>query len=281
MQVVGVTSQQLPVDDSVIAVVSHMFDDRNSSREPSHSRIEGHINAVGLEPGDPRTRSPVGKRIRDALIWGIEHDARAASELVHRLVAEVRACGGFCPDSPNYLGTGAIQNARAVFARLGFEFSSGGEIRRTRLEHFHGPKVTAELLGCAQRARAGAEDAVVDVKTGKDLLESTVAHVIEQLAGDYNERLRFQISLRQAFTLLGLATPGEPRTGAGNPQSEAEIALYQLGCAVNQLRSNAGTGDGRPLLPTISAEDSHIATEGLGLVSEMLLLRLLSNSLEA
>ena len=276
MEAVRAMRHPLPVDDSVIAAVSRMFDDRNASREPSHSQIEFHINAVGLEPGDPRARSPVGKskRIRGVLSWGIEFNEQGASDLVHKLVAELRACGGFRPESPNHIGTEAIQNARAVFAGLGFDFSNDGDLRPKRLDHFHGPEVTEALHGYAKRARAGAEDAALVAGTGKDLLEATAAHVIVQLYGDYNERLHFPTLLGQAFTFLDLATPDYPKPSDASPQSDVEIALYELACAVSRLRNRKGTGHGRPFLPTISVEDSRIAIEAMGLISELLLRRL-------
>ena len=283
MEAVRVMRQPLPVDDTLIAAVSRMFDDRSAPREPTHSQIEFHVNAAGLQQGDPRTRSqPVGKskRVRGVLSWGLEYNEQGASDLVHKLLGEIRACGGFRRKSPNYIGDEAVQNARAVFAGVGFQLSEDGELRPTRLEHFHGPEVTEALHGYARRARTGAEDAALVAGTGKDLLEATAAHVSVQMYGGYDKRHNFPTLLGQAFTFLGLATPQYPKTVAANPQGAVEIALYQLGCAVNQLRNRAGTGHGRPFPPPISVEDSRIAVEAMGLISELLLRRLSANTLQ-
>jgi len=50
--------------------------------------------------------------------------------------------------------------------------------------------------------------------------------------------------------------------------------LYELGCAVNNLRNKQGTGHGRPFLPTVSDNEAKAAIESMGMISEFLLNKL-------
>jgi hypothetical protein len=47
--------------------------------------------------------------------------------------------------------------------------------------------------------------------------------------------------------------------------------LFQLACAVNRLRNQAGTGHGRPQPVTISSEDGRLIARANALVAELLL----------
>jgi hypothetical protein len=52
-----------------------------------------------------------------------------------------------------------------------------------------------------------------------------------------------------------------------------ERALFDLACAVNQLRNREGTGHGRPWLPSVTEAEAKIATEAMGNIVEYLLLK--------
>ncbi len=49
------------------------------------------------------------------------------------------------------------------------------------------------------------------------------------------------------------------------------VAMYELGCAVNRFRNKAGSGHGRPFLPEITASEVRALTEAAGLVAGRLL----------
>jgi len=105
-------------------------------------------------------------------------------------------------------------------------------------------------------------------------MEAVAAHVLQQKFGTYSSASNFPTLLGQAFIALGLATPAElPATGEP-PQRRVERALFDLACAVNQLRNKEGTGHGRPWLATVSGPEAKCAIEAMGLVSELLLSRL-------
>ena len=107
--------------------------------------------------------------------------------------------------------------------------------------------------------------------TSKDLLEAVAAYVVARLVGKY-EQSNFPTLLGYAFYLVGASTPDIK----GNKQVTArfEISMYELGCAVNNLRNKQGTGHGRPFLPTVTDAEAKAAIESMGVISEFLLSKL-------
>jgi hypothetical protein len=47
--------------------------------------------------------------------------------------------------------------------------------------------------------------------------------------------------------------------------------MYELACAINQLRNKEGTGHGRPWLPSVTELESRTAIESMGVIAERLL----------
>jgi hypothetical protein len=158
-----------------------------------------------------------------------------------------------------------------TFSSEGYELTLDGELRPIVLDNLSGVTLTEALKKYVRRAKLGAGDAALMTGTGKDLLEATAAHILQQHYGYYSLTSNFPTLLGQAFVALGLATsqgvaiPGEP------PQVRIERALYELACGVNQLRNQQGTGHGRPWLPTVSDAEARMATELMGIIAERLL----------
>lgn len=46
--------------------------------------------------------------------------------------------------------------------------------------------------------------------------------------------------------------------------------LFLLGCTINELRNQQGTGHGRPFLPSVSDAEAKAAIQGMALISELL-----------
>ena len=46
------------------------------------------------------------------------------------------------------------------------------------------------------------------------------------------------------------------------------LALYDLGCSINNLRNKQGTGHGRPFLSLINDHETKVAIESMGMISE-------------
>ena len=115
-------------------------------------------------------------------------------------------------------------------------------------------------------------DAALVTGTGKDLLEATAAHVLQELWGGCSERANFPTLLGQAFTAVGLATSEDIPRASEAPQKRVERAMYELGLAINHLRNKEGTGHGRPWLPSISDTEARMATELMGAIAEHILL---------
>jgi len=107
--------------------------------------------------------------------------------------------------------------------------------------------------------------------TGKDLVEATAAHVLQEVWGHYSTRNNFPTLLGQAFAGLDLCTSQEPPKPKEPHQRRMERALCDLACSVNTLRNKQGTGHGRPFLPAVALQQAKTAIESMGIVAEYLL----------
>ncbi len=259
----------------VIAVAGLVNDAQaEKSREPTHSDLDFYVGRAGLTATDPRVQGQTvgkAKRVRAVLSAALESAPDKGEVLVASLVALVRAKGGFRRGSPNYAGEEAIADAVDAFRSEGFILADDGDLRPASLDTLSGAKLTEALAAYVRRARRGSEDAALLVGTGKDLLEATAAHVIDERYGHYPQQANFPTLLGQAFLALDLSIPqGAPPAGEP-PQKRLERALYEAGCAVNGLRNKQGTGHGRPWLPTVGEHEARAAIQLIGIVASFLL----------
>jgi hypothetical protein len=266
-----------PISDSVIAVICRLVDDAGQSREPSHSDIKSIIDKSGLSQADPNVQGnlPIGKskRVRTVLNWAIDNDLKNGQEFIGRLIAYVRGCGGFRDGSPNYVGTGVIEDCIHIFKHEGFVFFKDGTFSIINLEALSGRELVDVLRIYVRRAQAGAEDAALLVGTSKDLVETTAKLVLREKTGKFPET-SFPALLGTAFVALNMKTSQHPKEAGEPAWSAIERAAYDLACAANKLRNKEGTGHGRPWLPTITDVQSRLAIQSMGVVSELLLERL-------
>jgi hypothetical protein len=273
-------AKKAPVNDAIVVAVARLIDDSQSeTREPSHSDIEFLINRAGLIHADPRNQGQTvgkAKRVRAVLSWGMENAQEKAETLVAAMIAMVKGKGGFRSGSPNFVGAEVIIDLSEAFRTEGFALSSDGELNPLSLDNLSGTSMSDALDSYVRRAQRGSEDAALLVGTGKDLLEATAAHVINERFGQYPQHAHFPTILGQAFTALGLATPQTPSQPGEAPQRRMERALYEAGCAVNLLRNKTGTGHGRPFLAILSDDEARVAVQLVGVISG-LLLRTLKN----
>jgi len=268
-------ARSAPLSDRVIISIARLVDDAQAeTRAPSHSDLEYQINRAGLRQADPNQNGQVvgkAKRIRAVLGWALEQNPEAGEKLVAGLIAHLQGCGGFRASSPNCCGAEAIADAQSTFKAEGFVLASDGDLRAAVLDNLAGTDLTAALNAYVLRAKRGSDDGALLTGTGKDLLEATAAHVIQEVYGSYPQTANFPTLLGQAFSALGLATtqdkelPGEP------PQKRVERALFALGCAINGLRNKQGTGHGRPWLPTVSPAEARAGIESMGIIAERML----------
>ncbi|SHN30711.1 abortive infection family protein [Rhizobacter sp. OV335] len=271
-------SQTAPLNDEIIVALGQLVDDAQTGRrDPSHSDIEHLILRHSLRAGDPNSNGQtVGKmkRIRAVLSWALEGAPDAGGSFAISFVSLVRGHGGFRVGSPNYVGADALGNCIAAFASEGFVLGVDGDLRAKVLDALTGMALTDALMTYVRRAKKGAEDAALEVGTGKDLVEAVAAHVLQQKFGAYSPQANFPTLLGQAFVALNLSTPQSPVLAGEPAQRRVERAMYELACAVNQLRNKQGTGHGRPWLPTLTDAEARSAIESMGLVAEFLLLRM-------
>ena len=270
--VVEATGLLPPLSEAIITAVSRLVeDDRDHRRDPSHSDLTSHVKRAGLATADLTAPAGKEKRIRAILGWAIENDEPAGRALVGYVVAEVRGCGGFRPESVNYVGADAIENARAAFSAEGFHLSIDGILLPIAFDGLTGRDATHALRSYARRAVRGADDDPLVVGTSKDLLEATAAHVLIERFGDYPRDANFPALLGQAFVALDLSTPAHPKQPGEPARCRVERSLYELACSVNRLRSREGTGHGRPWLPSVSPIEARVAIRAMGMISDLLL----------
>lgn len=267
--------QGAPLTDAIIIAIARLVDDSKSGRrDPAHSDLEFQIQRAGLASGDPTAQGQVlgkEKRIRGTLSWALEHNYVAGEILVANLIALIRGCGGFRPDSPNHVGDDAIATAAAAFKAEGWHLTSDGELMPAVLDALSGAALTDALMAYVRRAKGGVTDAALLTGTGKDLLEATAAHVLTERYGTYSEQPNFPTLLGQTFAALRLATPQDSPKDGEAAQRRFERALFEMGCAINALRNREGTGHGRPWPPSVTDWDARAATEAIGVIAEFLL----------
>jgi hypothetical protein len=252
-----------PLSDAVITAVSQMVDDSQlpggRHRDPSHEELTFIMQRTGVAGFEEnRSAKPIGKakRVRWVLSECLSRDVGKGEAFVSALIEKVRGYGGFRDGSQNFVGKDAIENARAVFRAEGYELLDTGELVPAVLDNLSGEAMTSALFAYARRARTGSRDAALLVGTGKDLLEATAKHVLDEKHWTYDARGKFPMLLGQAFTALSLATIRPKDASSQTPAQAMESSLYELGCGVNRLRNTQGTGHGRPFLPTVTDVDS-------------------------
>ncbi|KVP70523.1 hypothetical protein WJ99_11220 [Burkholderia ubonensis] len=273
----------LPLNDGIIAVVCQLIDDAKARqaggdyREPTHSDIEFLVNKAGLAAFDPKQQGQQGgkaKRVRAILHEAMLDNETIGAQLVHALLAKVRACGGFRKGSDNYVGDEAIANARASFEAEGFWLADDGTFGAKVLDGLKGSELTAALQGYANRAQRGSQDAALLMGTGKDLVEATAAHVLMSVRGAYPTGANFEALLGMAFIALELTVPQQQPELGEPPVCALERSLFLAACAANKLRNKEGTGHGRPWLPRVGDVEAKAAIEVAGCVSGYMLAKL-------
>lgn len=268
-----------PLNDGILFAMARVVDDgqQENKREPSHSDIEFCVTKWKLTAGDPKAQGlTVGKakRTRAVLSWAIENDFQGGRGFVEQLTAMVRSCGGFRPDSPNFVGEDAISGFREALGAEGFVLASDGELRPQVLDVLAGADLTKALEAYVRRAQRGAEDAALLAGTSKDLVEATAAHILCELWPSTSPPQNFPALLGMAFVALGLKTPQDKAVNGEPPQHRLQRGMYESACAINTLRNKEGTGHGRPWLPSVAPDEARHAVQVMGTVAELLLMNL-------
>jgi hypothetical protein len=269
----------LPITDTIIVALSKLVDDSQvePKREPTHSDIEFQINKASLTEADPKYQGQTvgkAKRIRATLSWALENNQEAGSNLIERMLAQIKAVGGFRPDSPNYVGKEQILNAINSFDSEGYSLSEYGDIRPKALETLSGDQLTEALEAYARRAIKGSEDAALLSGAGKDLLEATAKHIIQTKYSSHSSNVNFSTLLGQAYVALDMATPEHPKV-AGEPIiKDFERAMFHMATAINRVRNKEGTGHGRLSVTGLKDYEGLSLIQSVGVVVEFLLNRL-------
>ena len=265
-----------PVTDSIAYALARLIEDSQTSRrDPSHSDIRFLIERTELSDGDPKHEgSTVGKekRVRAVISWAIDANPEGTEKFVNGLLANIRSCGGFREQSPNFVGYEALDNLAGAFKEVGFILATDGGLSPVALDALSGKHLTEALKQYISRAKKGYEDAALLGGTSKDLREAVAAHVVKEVFGDYSYT-HFPMLTGQAFTALGM-TAQTPASAKLSPQSRLENTMYEMACSINALRNQEGSGHGRPWLPQLTAVEAKASVEFIGVILEVLLTRL-------
>ena len=242
----------------------------------SHDQLGRLFAGAGFGSADPGTSKGKAKRMRDVMSHAMAHDTKAGALLVYRLISSIRGHGGFREDDPSYIGESAYLNLRDAYRASNFELDRDGELRRRVLDGVSPLESDEVLRAYVRRIQQGAADAPLVTGTGKDLLEATARRVLETHGRDYPGH-DFPGTLFHAFEAAGLPTPPSSaiqtlsRDLSSDPRERVQQVLYLLGCAVNKLRNEEGTGHGRAFAPAVTEREAEIAAKAMALISELLL----------
>jgi hypothetical protein len=267
-----------PLNEAVSFAVAQLFaddpvnrrDPNAHPRDPSHQALNECFMRAELSQADVRAGKE--KRVRAVLSWALDNDMDRGRRLVAILISTARGCGGFRPDSPNYVGEEAMRNAQSVLRSEGWVLSSDGELAPAVItDDLAGPEVTEALASYVRRAARGGEDDALVIGTSKDLVEATAAHVLVEKWGSYPTSASFETLLGQAFVAVGLAVPSDHEVAGEPARKKLERGLFTAALGVNKLRNKAGTGHGRPFLPDIGPIEARLAVKTMGCVAELLL----------
>lgn len=271
----------IPLSSPVIVSFSRLFEQTSSVyRKPSHNDISRVLIDIGVSDVDPRTSDPgMGKVKRiEYLLYSLsssEDTLDSAHILFFKLMAMLHAHGGFRKDSENYVGVEAFENFRNVLKTEGVFMDEDGSILPIVLENISESEYEEALSKYIVRAKRGSMDAALLVGTGKDLLEAVSYYVVYKKMGVYEQK-NFPTLLGLAFTCLGMSTSAS-KTNPSHVE-KMELALYDLGCSINNLRNKQGTGHGRPFLPLINDHEAKVAIESMGMISEYMMSKLREDS---
>lgn len=244
----------------------------------SHDQLTRLVEGANLTAGDPGAGS-IGKvkRARSVMQHAVAKDRAAGAKFAFRVLQQFRAAGGFRPDDPNYIGADAFGRVRDAYRASGFELDSDGELHPQLLDNVPQTEQQEVLRTYVRRVQRGATDAALVTGSGKDLLEATARHVLDRSGKSYAGK-DFPGTLFHAFEAVGLPTPTGGVIDAVNKQLSRDgtervaQVLYLLGCAVNGLRNQQGSGHGRAFKATVTDADAKQAVEAMALISEMLLI---------
>lgn len=105
------------------------------------------------------------------------------------------------------------------------------------------------------------------------LLEAVSKHVLTIKSISYQTN-SFPFILAQTFMALGMVTSQHSIQQNEAITAKYERALYDLGCAINNMRNKEGTGHGRPFLPLITHEEAYSAIQSIGIISDYMIRKL-------
>lgn len=248
----------------------------DANRPPSHDELTRLFRETKLSKADPGQETGKVKRMRAVIDYALANDRPAGGRLVNRLIKAVRAIGGFRSDSDTYVGGDVYRNLRDAFRAKGFELDADGELRPRLLDNVPESERHDVLKVYVRRIRDGATDAALVTGTGKDLLEATARSVLNSTGKSYSGH-DFPGTLFHAFEAASLPTPDIAAMEAfrqklsSNAGERVKQVLYLLGCEINKLRNEQGTGHGRAFAATVSDQEAKTAAQAMALISELLL----------
>jgi hypothetical protein len=246
---------------------------------PSHDEISMLVRRAGFVQADPmRAGEQIGKmkRVRTILTHpDVAANPMQADSLVRAFVDALRSNGSFVRGgTPEFPGEPQFQALRRAFVSQGYELTQDGHLLPRSLDALQGVELSKALEAYVVRSLQGAEDGALLIGNGKDLVEATARHALEQCTGSYPVGSNFDATLWQTFDRLDLMPldPAIVRHLDPNPDKAIQQLIYALALVANKKRNHAGTGHGRPHVANIgAAHASRFYAQVAGLVSRLIL----------
>lgn len=265
------------LDPGVIVSFARIVEQSSSFyRKPSHNEISKVLHDLSIADLDPRIDDPGLSKVKriEFLLYTLTSEdiySTKGQELFFRLLDLLRGYGGFREDSENYVGKEAFENFLYVLKSSGIFIDEGGNITPVILDNLTESEYEEALIKYIRRAKKGSMDAALLVGTSKDLLEAVSYHVILKRMGTYKQK-HFPTPLGLAFNCLNMTTPAYK--GEFSHVAKMESDSYELGCSINKLRNQEGTGHGRLFLPSIADHEATADIEVMGMISDYMMKKL-------
>ena len=232
----------------------------------SHSDLSKVIDRTPMVAVDRGPSEGKKTRLDAVLTWAIDNDeVEAGRAFVDLLFTRIRIGGKL--GEIDEVGWDALKEA---FREADYELTKEGKFRPLLLDSLAGRELSEAIQSYVQRAKAGESDAALVVGTSKDLLESVAAYICDETR-DSRGPLSFPERLERAFRCLGMAYEGHEGNPLRTHAHDLEKSMYTVARSVNKLRTREGTGHGYRWLTSLSRDESKVATEFMGVISEYML----------
>lgn len=240
-----------PANTEVAAALGRFF---HGGIGPSHTALTSAFTQGGYGDDDPYDGSLPNKERRvQVVVAAAARRPRRARELVEALLTVLRVGGAFDAEREAH-DRDAVRTLQRALHRLGWQLDEDGYLSPLGVADLTtgGRPALDETL---ERLRRASEDSALLLGTAKDMLESVVKFVLDELSVPYGPNTSFDELWFHARDRLGI----HPKQVAANQPGAAAIqavlqSAWTIAEATNKIRNLQGTGHGRTLPTGVTRE---------------------------